>query len=182
MIVYAIIGPCGAGKTTLISKVPGSIHTHKEGYVQKDDEIAIDNKTYLSKLRYLSSWYMEMIKLERERNRKIVSDRCPYDVCAYVRDQHMQHKMVQEYMRELEACFDIEVRTIYLRVPFDVAQKRVAERLLRQAWRIAYHEDDDGFLKHTWQYYEDHIGDWNHTIENVAPLESGLDKLLRIVR
>ena len=60
MIVYAIIGPCGAGKTSILKKMPGKVQKFQEGYVQKDIEtIFIDNRLYLSKLRYLSSWYWE---------------------------------------------------------------------------------------------------------------------------
>lgn len=74
MIVFALIGPCGSGKTTILQNLPGNIRTHKEGYVQKDSEtVFIDNVTYLSKLRYLSSWYLKIIKLKNVKIKKTVS-------------------------------------------------------------------------------------------------------------
>ena len=47
-IVFSLIGPCGAGKTTMLDRVPGNLEKHKEGYVQKDsDTVHIDNRSYL---------------------------------------------------------------------------------------------------------------------------------------
>jgi thymidylate kinase len=181
VIVFALIGPCGTGKTTILQYISGKIRTHKEGYVQKDSEVFIDNATYLSKLRYLSSWYLEIIKIKKARIRKVVSDRCPYDVCAYVDDQAIQHTMVQKYMGELEHHFGIKVRTLYLSVPFPIARKRVAERLAQQPWRKQYHEDDDRFLKKTYDYYEDHISEWNHVISNDRHIEESVRELRGIV-
>lgn len=122
-----------------------------------------------------------MIKLKKERNKKIVSDRCPYDVCAYVSDPEKQHLMVREYMSELEALFAIRVKTIFVRVPFSLARKRVRERLIREPWRKNYHEDDDAFLKMTWSYYEDHASEWDHVIENDLPIDESVGRLTKII-
>ena len=182
MVVFGIIGPCGAGKTTLLKTLPGTIRTHKEGYVQKDDEtVFIDNALYLSKLRYLSAWYLEMIELKRQRQKRIVSDRCPYDVAAYVSDPSKQHSLIVEYMNEIEDSFGIKVKTIFVRVPFAVARRRVAERLVSEPWRSRYHEDDEKFLAKTWKYYEDHAALWDEVIDNNGPIEASAHQLRRII-
>ena len=93
----------------------------------------------------------------------------------------MQHGMVQKYMGELEQHFGIKVCTLYVRVPFATARRRVMERLAREPWRKQYHEGDNTFLRKTYKYYEDRSGEWNHVIVNDGPISESVKELLRIV-
>ncbi len=182
MEVVAVVGPSGAGKTTLIDSLPGTVRKHKEGYVEKDDEtLFIDNRTYVSKLRYLSAWYLEMISLKSKQFKKIVSDRCPFDVAAYVKDQELQHAIVRECMDEIARLFDIEVRTVYVRASLPECERRVVERLSREPWRKLYHEDDLAFLGTTWEYYERHLSDWNIVVQNEGDLQSARQQMLDVL-
>jgi thymidylate kinase len=181
MIVYAIVGSCGAGKTTLLESMPKKIKVHKEGYVEHDSVVGfIDNRTYLSKLRYLNGWFQEMIQRKKRRTKRILSDRCPFDACAYVSNERMQHDMVQAYMTDLQSVFDISVKTIYLRVPFSMIKKRVQERLVREPWRKKYHEGDERFLRKTWSYYEKYKSEWDYIIPNEGNLEASTERLMEI--
>jgi thymidylate kinase len=182
MKVYSLIGPCGSGKSTLISKFPGNIKKHKESYLKKDeDTVFIDNRLNLSKIRYLNSWYLSVIDLKKQNYDRIVSDRCPYDVAAYVNDQEAQFKMVEVYMSELKENFGVENVTIYLRSEFETIKNRVSKRLPRESWRVRYHESDEFFLKKLFDYYEERKNRWDYVLENERDILEVSRDLMEIV-
>jgi thymidylate kinase len=89
--------------------------------------------------------------------------------------------MIQKYMEELDRYFEINVRTLYLRAPLDVVQRRVADRLAREPWRKRYHDDDDGFLRKTYDYYEDHISEWDFVISNDREIAESIREVRGII-
>ena len=183
MKVYAVTGPCGVGKTTAVNSLPGNIRRHKEGYMQLDDEtIYIKNSLFLSKIRYLSSWCLNMIEINSQGVKLLVSDRCPFDVAAYVSNEELQFDIVKEYMKELDQNYGITVKTVYFRASFDFSMKNVRERIVREPGRIRYGENDVIFLRKTYDFFERKISSWDFVIDSMKSKEAVKDNLLAILK
>ena len=182
--IFAIVGSCGAGKTSVLSRLPAEVLIHKEGYIEKDDESRyIDNRLYHSKLRYMSAWFMNMYDYSDKGYPLVVSDRCPYDNAAYVESPTLLFELVEKMMLELTNLKDrtISIETIYLRVRFNVCSDRVSKRLLAEPKRVNYHENNRAFLKKTWKFYEDFNAKWDHVVENNDDIESTVERVKQII-
>lgn len=182
MDVFALIGPSGAGKTSALEVVDARLPIRPEHYVDLDESsLFIDNRSFVSKLRYMNLWCLDLIDRKSEGVLKTLCDRCLFDVCAYVPDQELQHAIVSHYVEELNSIFGVKLHTIYLRAPYPILAKRVASRLLKEPWRRRYHEHDDDFMRRAWSYYERHIDRWTHVVDNGTDLSDCVARVEKIV-
>jgi len=182
MKVFSLIGSCGAGKSTILDSMPSDIRTHKEGYVKQDnDEFFIDNKLYISKFRYVNSWFNSILNLKKKGHKRVISDRCPYDVAAYVHDPNIWFNLVEEAMNELR-IFGVENFTIFLKSDLALVQDRVKNRLNRDVWRKKYHEDDKKFVEYTWRYFENRVNHWDFVVENNGSIDDAIEEVSEIVQ
>ena len=182
--IFAIVGSCGAGKTSVLNQLPAGILVHKEGYIEKDNEtIFIDNQLYHSKLRYMSSWFLSMYEYSNKGYPLVVSDRCPIDNAAYVEKPALLFELIEQMMLELTKLKDrkILIETIYIRVDFKVCRSRVKQRLLEEPMRVKYHEDNARFLKKTWQFYEDFSNKWDHVVDNNNNIGLAVESVKKII-
>jgi adenylate kinase family enzyme len=180
LTVVALVGCCGAGKSTLARMLPNDIQRFEDNYANHDhnevdpNNIHIDNELHLSKFRYLNDWYLRIIKLAGQKSsgtRIVVSDRCPYDVGAYVARGDVFFELARHCQNELEQFYKVRMIKVYCRAEFDVLFGRIQTRLTDETWRTKYHENDESFVRRTFDYFEqrnwDHILDCNQDVETI---------------
>ncbi|WP_139790490.1 hypothetical protein [Rhizobium rhizosphaerae] len=185
IVIACLVGCSGAGKTELIGSLPATYAKHSEGYTVHDGRgIAIDNSLHLSKFRYISHWYNFAIKLslpEQKRARLIVSDRCPYDVGAYVSNGDLFFHLAKECEVELNAVYNVKLIKIYVRADLSTILNRIKSRIIKQPWRLKYHEDDVEFTSNSFSYFERHRNDWDFIIDGEDEIRENTEKLVKYI-
>jgi len=182
IVLACLVGCSGAGKTELIGSLPATYSKHSEGYTVHDRRsVAIDNSLHLSKFRYISDWYLFAIKLsipEQKRARLVVSDRCPYDVGAYVSNGDLFFNLARECEAELLLHYDIQILKIYVRAELSTILSRIKNRLTKQPWRLKYHEDDLDFTRNSFDYFERHRQHWDLIIDGDMDIRENSEALM----
>lgn len=190
MKVLSLVGPSGVGKSSIWDRLGSRGYVHfKESYMDSNRGASgklpeIDNRLFASKLNYMANWLTQMREYRAEGVELVLSDRCPYDVPAFVTPENTLFAYVDAFMRELPAL-GIEHRTCYVRCDPKIVAQRVEDRLRVEAFRREYNESDSALLAKTIKYFERHASLWDFSVENSGSIEdtvAAVDAMLQSVR
>lgn len=162
--IFALVGPSGTGKSTVSSGVTANVGKFKVVYGSAQS-VPLDNRLVLSKFDYLAAWFAKVLAMADAGAGVHLSDRCPYDLAAYVKPGDDLAALVGEAMMELGEK-GIDVRTIYIRTSLDTMRQRIRLRLGQEPWRRNFHEDDDAVVQRSFDYFERQRARWDFTVQN----------------
>lgn len=102
MNLFIISGPCGSGKSTLVSLLRKDIKVVKTNYKECIGANFCPN-SYKSKIDYTLKWFEE-IKFQYYNGVDVlISDRSPFDCIAYLKErQEIYHYEVSQQFRKLK--------------------------------------------------------------------------------
>jgi thymidylate kinase len=198
MVIVALVGPTGSGKTTIINGLSrrlretaskewgayltGDVDTHKEPYMNSNAvringrELGeIDNGLIVSKLNYLAGWLNSM-RYEYDVGRGLViSDRCPFDVASYVEKPEVLLSLSSAIQNDLE-LLGIVLRTVFISAPQLLLKSRVSDRLRWERNRLNYREGDHLFQERCARFFLDLANQrlWDEIVENSSSIEEAI--------
>jgi len=181
LTVVSFIGPTGAGKTKIITALSTKYETEASNYMELD-EYQLDNKLITSKWFYFEYWFRKVLSAQKNDYKIILTDRCPYDTCAYVDSGRNElSSIVNSSFKELNDR-NITIKKVLITANFDVLQERINKRLLTDQVRIKYHEDDVSYNKRAYEFYMDHkfLCDYVIDTSNISKLQM-IDEAKKII-
>jgi len=182
MNVFALVGPSGSGKTSVINALRSfGITTMEENYIGSYPS-QFSNRELLSKWSWIALWIELVWDFKLQGTRLLVSDRCLLDVVPYANEGLLLLETLKCTMKEFQK-HRVWIRTIYLRVPFQICFERSRLRLHEEPNRLVYGELDLNYAASVYAFYEDGIGNlWDFTIEaSDRSVEEIADEIKKIV-
>jgi predicted ATPase len=164
LTVISFVGPSAAGKSTALNALAQNYHVLQERYVELNRH-QLDNRLVLSKWAYIHYWFDAVLQAQNDGITFLLTDRCPLDTCAYVRDERSTLLAVLiTSMNEL-AALGITVRKVLTTAPFDVLKARILSRLTTSPERICYNEADDAHNRYAYDFYSQQASLWDRVID-----------------
>jgi thymidylate kinase len=152
MKVISLVGPSGAGKTTVLEKLKSNYTTNKEMYMELNRH-GLDNRLLVSKWLYIGNWFDQILEHFHSGEELVVTDRSPLDTCAYVsKDATVLLELVLSSFNEL-SNLGIEFKTILVTGDFGTLQERINARLKSEPARLQYNEADTTHNKKAHDFY-----------------------------
>jgi thymidylate kinase len=152
MKVVSLVGPSGAGKTTVLKKLKSNYTTNKEMYMELNRH-SLDNRLVVSKWLYVGNWFDQILEHFHSGKKLVITDRSPLDTCAYVsNDATVLLELVLSSFNELSKL-GIEFKTILVTGDFDILQGRINARLKLEPARLEYNEDNTTHNKNAHDFY-----------------------------
>ena len=145
------------------------------------DNINFSNRELLSKWNWVANWIERLFHCV-QTNETLITDRCPLEAVPYATAGNLLLDAILHTFKELEH-YDIRVRTIYLRMPFEVCFQRAQKRLETEPVRKRYGEDDLEYSMNIYDFYERNIGKlWDFTVEvQTLSVDDISDLILRLI-
>lgn len=164
LTVVSFVGPSGAGKSTAMKILAKKYSVLDERYMELNRH-HLDNRLMLSKWAYNQYWFDGVLQAQADGKALLLSDRCPLDTCAYVREgRSALLEVVMQSIRELLER-NVTVRKVLVIAPFDVLQARILDRLKRETGRVHYNESDAEHNKRAYDFYCENADIWERVID-----------------
>lgn len=177
--LYCIIGRTGSGKSTITKQLcikekmsvvksyttramrdneteETTDHTHISS--SEVDKYRSDMVAYTERVGYCSFATLQQIK---ENNFYIINPQGFYDLQKYIKDNHLDE--------------EIQLISVYIRVPFTKLRKNALNRGDYESWQENYKKENDEFVQ-----FEKN-GDVDYYLLNDTLIDDAYDKLKRIV-
>jgi ribose 1,5-bisphosphokinase PhnN len=171
--VVSFVGPSGAGKSTAMKALASKYSVLSERYMELNRH-QLDNRLMLSKWAYNQYWFDGVLQAVADGKTLLLTDRCPLDTCAYVREGRIAlWEVLMQSIQELSER-GVVVHKVLVTAPFDVLQARILERLKRETGRVLYNESDVAHNKRAYEFYSDNAKTWERAIDTSIIAESDL--------
>lgn len=181
LTVFSLVGPSGSGKSTLLKELARSYPVLQEKYMELN-RFGLDNTLCLSKWGYINYWFNSVLEA-RGTAKVLVTDRCPYDTCAYVRSGAEALKTVVHNSFNDIRGVGVRPVLILLTADFDHLQSRIADRLKAEPERLKYHEGEREHNQRAWQFFVANKELWHHAIDSTGmSLQRVHDEVNRIIQ
>lgn len=180
LTVLSLVGPSGSGKSTVLKELARKYPVLMERYMELN-RFGLDNTLSLSKWGYINYWFNSVLEA-RGAIRVLITDRCPYDTCAYVMNGGDALKTVIEHSLSDIRGVGVNPVCILLTADFERLESRILSRLKAEPERLKYHEGEREHNWRAWQYYESNKHLWSYTVDStdMTP-EDVLVELTRII-
>jgi len=182
LVVISLVGPSAAGKTSIINLLKDEFEVLSEKYMDLN-KFKLDNRLLLSKWTYIDYWYNNIFQAKNDQIEVLITDRCPFDTCAYV------YEKSDELFAILEECSsellnkNIELKTILVTSDFEILESRIKSRIKKESRREFYNEKDRGHNRRAYDFYQKNINYWNNTINTSGmTLSEVKDELQRTIK
>jgi thymidylate kinase len=160
MLVVMLVGPSGAGKTTLANSLRADYQVYSRSY-KVFDRHDLDSRLVLSKWMFVANWFDCMLSFESTNVSVVISDRSPLCAAAYVNNsQDQMLGICQQSIEEFQERGHI-VRSILLTAPVSVLLERAAQKLISEPDRHKYREHEESHSRRVRSFYESHLDLWD---------------------
>ncbi len=170
MNVICLVGPSAAGKSTALQTLSIEYTTLKEKYMELN-VFHLDNRFMVSKWKYIDYWFSCILQANKDGKRLIITDRCPFDTCAYVSNgQSSLFNCLKRSFQELEEL-GIYTKFILVTAEFNILENRIRERIEKDPNRINYNELDKSHNRKAYNFFLQKKDLWNNIIDtsNIQP-------------
>lgn len=181
LTVFSLVGPSGSGKSTLLRELARNYPVLEEKYMELN-RFGLDNTLCLSKWGYINYWFNSVLEA-REVDKLLITDRCPYDTCAYVKNgAGALRTLVQNSFDDIRG---IGVRSVLVLLTGDFShlEERISMRLRAEPERLKYHEGEREHNRRAWQFFVDNERLWHYTIDSTEmTLQEVYEEVVRIIQ
>lgn len=137
LTVISFVGPSGSGKSTAMQALTAKHEVLQERYMELNRH-QLDNRLMLSKWAYIQYWFDGVLQSKAHGDSLLLTDRCPLDTCAYVREGRSELlNVLTTAINELPAL-GISVLKVLITARFDILQTRIDSRLKTNTRRQFY--------------------------------------------
>lgn len=163
MRIVCVEGCHGCGKTTVVKKLAEKYNILDEYFLDMP-KYDMPPQGFTIEVLWLYRWIERVLMLKKivPENTVLFADRSPYSVLFYAPNGRILEPMITELLMDLLAS-NIEIITVYIRLPTDVLWQRITERLKTEPERIKYKEDSFEWMKQVVNFYETHSHLWTFT-------------------
>lgn len=163
LIVLSLVGPSGAGKSTVLNSIKSRNNILEEKYMELN-KYKLDNRLLISKWTYIDYWFNSIIQAKKQNVKLLVTDRCPYDTCAYVSNNSDElFKIISRSFDELKEL-GINIKTVLVTGEFQDLQSRIASRMKIEKERELYHEGNEEHNLKAFNFFKAKEGHWDYVI------------------
>jgi len=175
--VVSFIGPSGSGKSTAILALSKKHAILQEKYMELNRH-QLDNRLMLSKWAYIQYWFDGVLQSKAATGvNLLLTDRCPLDTCAYVREGRAELlSVLMTATREL-GSLNVKMMMILLTAPFDILQGRISLRLKNEPARLNYNEGVIDHNRRAYSFYTENTHLWDRIIDTSTVSELDLPTL-----
>jgi predicted ATPase len=164
LTVISFVGPSGSGKSTVMDALAEKYEVLEERYMELNRH-QLDNRLMLSKWAYIQYWFDSVLQSKAKGVTLLLTDRCPLDTCAYVREGRSELlDVLTTAINELSAL-GISVQKVLVTAPFDILQTRIDLRLKIDTRRLNYNEADASHNRRAYDFYSENIQLWDRVID-----------------
>lgn len=163
MIVVALEGPQGVGKTTLLGELQRrGVAVEHEVFVDVQPS-PLDPQSFLNESCWVSAWFQRVLQRKAPI---LVTDRSPFSAVCYSKSHNqLLDQMVRANIAEL-AQVGVHIQTVQVKVDEPVLWQRVCARLEREPGRSKYNEGSREWLREVVQFYDSR--QWDHELDNTG--------------
>lgn len=180
LTVISFVGPSGSGKSTAMKALCTHYEVLQERYIALN-RYSLDNRLLLSKWAYIQYWFDGVLEARGREASMLLTDRCPLDTCAYVREKQSELVQVLETSISELKQIGIAVRTVLATAPFDILQARIESRLGSEPERLSYNEASIEHNRRAYDFYSDYKRLWDRTIDTSKVSKAQLPELFEAV-
>jgi len=173
LTVISFVGPSGAGKSTAMKALAAKYEVLQERYMELNRH-HLDNRLMLSKWAYIQYWFDSVLQSKAKGVTLLLTDRCPLDTCAYVREGRSELLVVLTTTINELSALGISVQKILVTAPFDVLQTRINARLKIDNRRLNYNEADVSHNRRAFEFYSENARLWNKEIDTSKVAQSDM--------
>jgi hypothetical protein len=113
MLIVALTGPSAVGKTSVTRLLAEKFDVLHESYMEQNVH-GLDNRHVISKWAYIGAWFDSIYRRASAGCHVLLTDRSPYDTCAYVdHETECLLRVVRRSMEEL-TFYGHSVKTLLL--------------------------------------------------------------------
>lgn len=165
LTVLSLVGPSASGKSTVLSKLRTKHKVLEEKYMDLN-KFKLDNRLLTSKWAYLNYWFDNILSAKKEGVELIITDRCPFDTCAYVTNHSEElFKILSESFNELNNL-GIVLKTILITADFETLQTRINTRIKVEKDREFYNEKNTIHNQNAYNFFESKINCWDYVVDS----------------
>lgn len=175
LTVLSLIGPSASGKSTVLNQLRDKHEVLEEKYMDLN-KFKLDNRLLISKWAYLNYWLNNIILAKNEGLKFIITDRCPYDTCAYVTNHSEElFKILLESFNELNKI-DIDIKTILMTADFDTLQERIDVRIQVEKNREFYNEKNTIHNQNAYNFFKSKKSYWDYIVDTTLMTKNDVEK------
>ncbi len=164
LTIISFVGPSGSGKSTAMQMLASKYQILQERYMELNRH-QLDNRLMLSKWAYIQYWFDSVLQSKANGDTLLLTDRCPLDTCAYVREGRFELlNVLTTSINELSAL-GISVQKVLVTAPFDILQTRINLRLKTDTRRLSYNEEDVEHNRRAYEFYSENAQLWDRIID-----------------
>jgi len=171
VFVVSLVGEPGVGKSHIWSRLRKYVRL-EEGFTTNPKD-PLPPQGFTRELAWVVDYY-ERIRLAArpalaapgDQPMVIVTDRSPYSGCVFTETHREMMQQVTAVLEQRHKDLGIEfVRVRVTAAEVDVLE-RVRERLQKEPWRLALHEDDPAHIRRIRGLYDELSCLWDFVVEN----------------
>lgn len=163
LLVLSLVGPSGAGKSTVLNSIKSRNNILEEKYMELN-KYKLDNRLVISKWTYIDYWFDSIMQAKGQNVKLLITDRCPYDTCAYVSNNSDElFKIISRSFHELEEL-GIIIKTVLVTGEFEDLQTRIVSRMKVEKQREFYHESNIEHNLKAYNFFKSKEGNWDYII------------------
>ena len=166
MRVICIEGPHGCGKTTAVRTLKEQgYHVLYENFLDMP-KYGLKPQCFTIEIIWVTKWIERLLALKDivPEDTVFYADRSPFSVLFYAPRGHILEPMLNELIEDLLATADIEIITVYVRIPRETLWSQIKSRLDVEPERAKYNEDSQSHMDKVIEFYESKKHLWNYTI------------------
>ena len=162
--IVSFVGPSGSGKSSAIKEVVSEYKVLPEKYMELNQH-GLDNRLMLSKWAYINYWFDNVLLAKTSKIDLLLTDRCPLDTCAYVRNGSQELLQVLQLSIDELMERDIFVKKILVTADFEILQTRIENRLKIDRRRVDYNEENIAHNRRAYDFFANNEYLWDRKID-----------------
>jgi len=124
----------------------------------------LDNRLVMSKWSYINYWFDSIMQAKKRNVKLLITDRCPYDTCAYVSNNSDElFSIISRSFNELKEL-GIIVKTVLVTGEFEDLQTRIVARMKVEKQREFYHESNIEHNLRAYNFFKSKEDNWDYII------------------